>query len=243
MATSSFPESRCGCRAHGVCVVRVADWPHVHVWNSRLGLLKVVDTRSGKILSRLLVTDDPQIEKIDPAALEKADSEQLLRLRSLGYLVVSEGGRYAYYLPQQLVGGRGEPRQPGFVRRIDLATDPPKIIRTSKERQPDLAAGTATVSETVGRVFVLKDEPPRDFRHVPSNRIKVLSTDDLTLKHEIKPSLTDCNGLKTSRDGKYLYALDPEAGQMAVIDCATGREVKVLENLGKYPHVMITLAD
>jgi hypothetical protein len=36
---------------------------------------------------------------------------------------------------------------------------------------------------------------------------------------------------------------DSETGQVALIDTATRREVKVLQDLGKYRHVMIELAE
>jgi DNA-binding beta-propeller fold protein YncE len=132
---------------------------------------------------------------------------------------------------------------PGRVRKIDLTADPPKVVRTWKERQPDLESGIVAVSEKDGRIFVLKREPPREGRPMPSERFKVLSADDLTPKQDFKLSLVDCNELATSRDGKYLYALDSEAAKVAVIDSATGREVKVLEKLGKYPYIMIALAE
>ena len=77
---------------------------------------------------------------------------------------------------------------------------------------------------------------------MPSNHVKVLSADDLTVKQEIKLLLEDCNGLASSRDGKYLYAWHTEAAKVAVMDTATGRQVKVLENLAKNPDIVIALS-
>jgi hypothetical protein len=222
-------------RAHGVDVVSVADWPRVHVWNRNLSLLKVVDFRNGKIVSRLLVSDDPALEKTDPAELEKVDFDQLRRLKHIGWMLHT-GGRYTYYVPVSWA-------PPGRVRKIDLSANPPKIVRTWKERQPDLETGIVAVSEKDGRIFVLKRELPREGRPMRSERFKVLSADDLTPKQDFKLSLVDCNKLAISRDGKYVYALDSEAAKVAVIDSATGREVKVLENLSNHPYIMIALAE
>jgi hypothetical protein len=222
-------------RAHGVDVVSVADWPRVHVWNRNLSLLKVVDFGNGKIVSRLLVSDDPALEKTDPAELEKVDFDQLRRLKHIGWMLHTRG-RYTYYGPMSWA-------PPGHVRKIDLSANPPKVVRTWKERQPDLETGIVAVSEKDGRIFVLKRELPREGRPMPSERFKVLSADDLTPKQDFKLSLVDCNELAISRDGKYVYALDSEAAKVAVIDSATGREVKVLENLGNHPYIMIALAE
>jgi hypothetical protein len=222
-------------RAYGVDVVSVADWPRVHVWNRNLSLLKVVDFSNGKIVSRLLVSDDPALEKTDPAELEKVDFNQLRRLKQIGWMLHT-GGRYAYYVPMSWA-------PPGRVRKIDLSANPPKIVRTWKERQPDLETGIVAVSEKDGRIFVLKRELPREGRPMPFERFKVLSADDLTPKQDFKLSLVDCSKLAISRDGKYVYALDSEAAKVAVIDSATGREVKVLENLGNHPYIMIALAE
>jgi hypothetical protein len=221
-------------RAHGVDVVRVADWPRVHVWNRNLSLLKVVDTDNGKTLSTQLISDDPALAKTDPAELEKIDADRLLRVRKHWGWMLATGGRYAYYVPS------GEA---GCVRKIDLSADPPKVVRIWEERQPDLRAGIVAVSETAGHIFALKHELLREGRQAPSNRVNVLSADDLSAKQEFKLSLVNCCELATSRDGKYLYALDSDAAKVVVIDSATGREVKVLENLGKYPYIMIALAE
>jgi hypothetical protein len=221
-------------RAHGVDIVSVADWPRVHVWNRNLSLLYGVDFSTGEILSKLLISDDPALEKTDPAELEKIDADRLLRLKHHGWMLAT-GGRFACYVPMSWA-------PPGRVRKIDLSADPPKVVRTWKEPQPDLAAGIVAVSEKAGRIFVLEHEPPRAGRPMPSNHVKVLSADDLTVKQEIKLLLEDCNGLASSRDGKYLYAWHTEAAKVAVMDTATGRQVKVLENLAKNPDIVIALS-
>src|SRR5262249_22017486 len=139
-------------RAHVVDVVSVVDWPRVHVWNRNLSLLKVVDFSNGKVLSRLLVSDGPTLAKIDSAALERVDEGQLLRLKHNGWMLAT-GARYAYYVPMSWA-------PPGRVRKIDLAANPPKIVRTWKEdRQPEFGDGSVAVSEKASRIFVLKHEP------------------------------------------------------------------------------------
>src|SRR5262249_31000473 len=126
-------------RAHGVDIVSVADWPRVHVWNRNLNLLKVVDFNNGKTLSSLLISDDPALEKTDPAELEKIDADRHLRLKHHGWMLAT-GGRFAYYVPMACA-------PPGRVRKIDLSADPPKVVRTWNKRQPDLGAGIVAVSE------------------------------------------------------------------------------------------------
>jgi hypothetical protein len=222
-------------RAHGVDIVSVADWPRVHVWNRNLNVLYVVDFKTGEILSKLLISDDPALEKTDPAGLEKIEANRLLRLKHHGWMLAT-GGQFAYYVPMSWA-------PPGQVRKIDLSADPPKVVRTWKERQPDLGAGFVAVSEKAGRIFVVEQEPPRAGRPMPSNHVTVLSTDDLTLKQQVKLSLEDCDGLVTSRDGKFLYAWHTEGAKVAVIDSATGREIKVLGDLCKAPYLVIPLAE
>jgi hypothetical protein len=222
-------------RAYGVDVVSTADWPRVHVWNCNLNLLKVVDFSNGKTLSTLLISDDPALKKTEPAELEKIDADRLLRLKHRGWMLATGGG-FAYYVPMSWA-------PPGRVRKIDLSANPPKVVRTWKERQPDLGAGIVAVSEKAGRIFELEHDPPRQGRAMPSNHVKVLNADDLTVKQQIKLSLEDCDGLATSRDGKYLYAWHTEGAKVAVIDCVTGREIKVMENVGKAPYIVIPLAE
>ena len=42
-------------------------------------------------------------------------------------------------------------------------------------------------------------------------------------------------------DGKYLCALNAEEAKLAVVDTATGRQVKALENVGTYPYMVRAL--
>jgi hypothetical protein len=53
-------------------------------------------------------------------------------------------------------------------------------------------------------------------------------------------SLTNCDCLAASHDGKYLYALDRKGG-MAVVDISSGKEVKVLRDVGNHPALVLAL--
>jgi RNA polymerase sigma factor (sigma-70 family) len=226
-------------RCHGVDFLRVADWPQVHVFNGMLSLLEVVDFDSGTIRSRLLLSDDPSVAKVDPTELEKPENNLLFRLRGTGG-VVADGGRYAYYVPQPPVD-RGE--QPGFMRKIDLSANPPKVVRQGEERAKDLRPGPAAVSEAGGALFIVQAQPPLAGSPQPSRRLRIFSTKDLTLQREVELSLKDCQGLEVSRDGKYVYVLNPDQAKLAVLDAVTGKEVKVLDQVGKYPYIMIPLPE
>jgi RNA polymerase sigma factor (sigma-70 family) len=223
--------------SYGVELLRVADWPRVQLWNSYLGLLEVADLDRGRIVSRLLLTDGlPANISRNPAELEKADARQMMRLRHRGHVIAGE--RYAYYLPTPRWDSR-EP--PGLSKKIDLTANPPRVVLRGKERQPALR--TAAVSEPVGALFVLKDERSRDGRELPSRRVKVISTKDLTLQREFDLPVKEAAPLATSQDGKYLYALDRDQAKLAVIDTATGRPVKVLSHVGKYPYLLIPMPE
>ena len=68
-------------------------------------------------------------------------------------------------------------------------------------------------------------------------------TSDLKLQRALKTSVDDINELEASRDGKYLYALDSQAGDLGVIDTNTGREVNILKSVGAYPLLVMPLPD
>jgi hypothetical protein len=51
-------------RSYGFRIVRVADWPRVHIWNTMLGLLKVADQKNGKVTSKPhIILAVPETEK------------------------------------------------------------------------------------------------------------------------------------------------------------------------------------
>jgi hypothetical protein len=223
-------------RSYGVQLLRVADWPRVQLWNSYLGLLEVADLDRGQIVSRLFLTDDlPAEASRNAAELEKADARRMMRLRHRGQVIA--GGRYAYYVPT-----RYSPREPpGLMKKIDLTANPPRVVLRSKDRPPALWA--AAVSESAGALFVLKDERARDGRQLPARRVMVFSTKDLTLQRAFDLPLKDGSRLTASRDGKYLYALDPDKAKLVVIDAVSGRPVKILSQVGKYPYLLIAMPE
>jgi hypothetical protein len=219
-------------RCRGVDFVSVANWPRVHVLNQTVTLLEVVDFRTGDILSRLPLGDDPALNGLDPASLERADFKMILRLRHNG-AVLPGGGRYAYYIP----------RGSGFLKKIDLLANPPQVVRKSEKREAGLNFVIAAASEAAGRLFVLEYKSNDRLTHEPSRTVKVFRTTDFTLQRPIELPVTDCQNLQVSREGKYLYALDAEAAKLAVVDAASGREVKVWKTSCTYPLLMIALPD
>jgi hypothetical protein len=146
--------------------------------------------------------------------------------------VVTSDGKNAYYVPHNATGQ---------LRKIDLAADPPKVVRTSEEPQPQLEARTAVVSETAGALYVAEFKIKPDGTGVlPSPLVKTFHTQTLAAAADINLSLTDCDCLAASRDGKYLYALD-FAGGMSVVDTSSGKEIKVLRDVGKHPALVLAL--
>jgi hypothetical protein len=131
--------------------------------------------------------------------------------------------------------------EPGFLKKIDLAAEPPKMACQGDKREPDLRARIVAASEPAGALFVLEDRRNPQFTHEPSRRVKVFNASDLKFQRTIELPLTDCHCLQVSRDGKYLYALDAEEAKLAVVDIALGRQVKVLENVGTYPYFLRAL--
>lgn len=229
-------------RSYGVRILRVSDWPKVQIWVGYPALLEVVDFETGKILSRLPIADDPLLEKMDPLKIEK-DQHLLYRIKGQGSVIAGDG-RYAYFVPYPPPRGPGvapPPPKPGYLRKIDLAAQPPKVIGKGEEPQPDLGSGI--VSEAAGKLFIVQDKRNEEPNNAPSNRIKVFGTKDLKLEKEIRLSINECEILSASRDGKLLYALDPESAKLAVIDVATGKEIKVLDKLGTYPEVILPLPE
>jgi hypothetical protein len=151
--------------------------------------------------------------------------------------VLAGAGRYAYYIPAPPLPNLGKP---GFFKKIDLAVDPPVVIRKGVEPQTDL--GTTAISDNAGALFSVKCVPPKDEAAQPSRRIKVFSTADFKFQKEIVVSLKDCQRLVASRDGKYVYGLNPTEAKVAVMEVPTGREAKVIE-VGAYPWMIIPLPE
>ena len=235
-------------RCHGVSFLRVADWPRVHIWNGRTGLVKVVNFDTGEIQSRLALGDDPELAKLDPLEREAADDLTMMQLRGAGF-VATETGKHGYYIPRQS-GDNGHPARyrkgPGFLRKVDLAALPPEVVRQGEQREDDLRPGPTAVSEAAGALFVLELQGgPNGL--IASRRMKVFSTSDLKLHREIElpfEPTTDQVRLKASCDGKYLYAVDPRQPRLAVIEIATGLPLKAIgAEVGNYPHILIPLPE
>jgi hypothetical protein len=195
-----------------VVFLSIAQWPRIAVWNYHGSSIEVLDVHANSIRSVLrLQADTP------------------------GAFVVTSDGKHAYYVPQH------SPQAAGYLRRIDLTTDPPKVIRTSEERHPYLRARVAAVSETAGAIFVGEDKiDPEGMRLLPSPSVKTFHTLTLAPAGDIELSLTDCDCLAASQDGKYLYALD-RAGGMSVVEIATRKEAKVLRDVGAHPGMVFAL--
>src|SRR5262249_55096214 len=153
---------------------------------------------------RLGLDDDDVLRRIDPEELEKPDilNELQLRLSPVRGRVVPTEARYAYYVPKQFAR-----REPGFLKKIDLAVEPPKVVLKGEKPAPDLRPDVAAASETGKALFVVQQKID-GAAEVASRRVKVFSTVDLTLQSEMDLPLTDCDQLEASHDGKYMYALD-----------------------------------
>jgi hypothetical protein len=186
-------------RSYGVGILRVADWPRVHIVDYHAGLLKVVDFKTGKTLSRLPLADDPALDNIDPADLEKPDNKLIpQQLKGRGRPIAGEG-RYAYLLPYAAIPHPAWPlrsQEPGFLRKIDLTANPPKVIL--KGEKPVLDIRWGIVSESAGFLFVVQEAYNRKSTHEPSKRIKIFSAKDLKLLKEIDLSINDCHSLAAS---------------------------------------------
>jgi hypothetical protein len=226
-------------RSYGVSFIRVADWPRIVVWNANVGLLETVDLAWGQIMNRLYLCDYALPSNTTPADLDKAETPLIFAIRGEGS-VISDGGRYAYYIPTR-------PTRPNYItpvlKKIDLSVDPPKVVRQSPRDGDGLRAGVVCGD----RLYVVKDERdkprPNNGVPLPSWSIKVFRISDLSQQREIQASVNAIDELEASRDGKYLYALDCEAGHLDVIDTRTRREVSMLKNVGVYPLFMIALPD
>jgi hypothetical protein len=223
-------------RSWGVQIVQVAHWPRVHLWNATVGLLQVADLATSKITRKLYLGDDPEAAKATPEKLENADKRWLYdRVRFRGVLIA--GDRYAYYLPRQ----PWKNQEPGYLKKIDLACDPPNVIHRADKPELALHPGPAVASEPVGHLFVVQKPFPAGNQRQPARRVRVYATKDLRLQQEFDLPVADCHCLEVSSDGKYLYALDSTAAQVAVLDAATCKQVRMLTNVGKYPHLLLAV--
>ncbi len=230
-------------RSRSIRFLRVADWPTVQIWNSYLGAIESVDLSSGKIQSRVGLYDDPRLQNYDPSYFEKPEigGKLYLSLSTVKGEVVTRDGRYAYYIPQQ--PHTRQQQDPGYIRKIDLTVHPPKVVKKSDDRQHDLRSTVAVVTGSPREtLFVVKDKVNTKGSNLEDSRsIRVFSTVDLKFLKEIELSISDCGFLEASRDGEYVYALDRENGRLAVVDVATGREFRVLDSIGKYPVIVLSL--
>lgn len=219
--------------------LRVRDWPRVQFWNGHVNIVEAVDASSGKILSRLPLAydDDPVLRLYDPTVLEQPEIGNLyFRLAPNGGVIF--GGRYGYYLSEARPTRNVEA---GFIQKIDLSANPPKVIRKGKKREPGLYAGLAAATDAGGAIFVVT-KPKDGAKEETSRRIRIYNSVDLEFLNEIELSLSEINRLKASPDGKYIYALHRAAAKLAVIDVSTGREVKVLK-VGQYPWLVVPLPE
>jgi hypothetical protein len=227
-------------RARSVTFLRIADWPQITVWNHHLGALEVLDLDDNSILTRVPIGDDPVLATFDPQHLERPNIGELSRRLGFRGDVVSVDGAHAYYIP--LHSAQLTTRRPvGHLRKIDLTASPPAVVLVSEKPMPHLQARVATVSETAGALFVAERKfAPETWDVLPSRRVKVFHTLTLEPAAEIELSLSDITCLSASHDGKYLYAVD-RAGGMSVVDIATGRELKVLRDVGNHPALVLAL--
>ena len=222
--------------------LRLSDWPRVHLWNSSLAVVEVVDVSTGKILSRLPLDydDDLTLKTLDPTALEKPEIGELSMHLGANGVVISGGDRFAYYVPQPT---RNPTAEPGHIQKIDLTAVPPKVVRKGDQREAGLRASFSAASDQGGGLFVVARNGKDPTKQEASRRLKIFSTLDLKFQIEIEATIPDINGLRTSMDGKYLYLLNRDQAKIAVLDVRTGKETKVLSTVGKYPWMILALPE
>jgi hypothetical protein len=226
-------------RGQGLVFLRLADWPRILLWDQALAVIQQIDLTTGAIDNTLRLGAFPPLDLVDPKELEKPIGNLDFRLGSQGTVCGEPSGRYAYYIPRV----HGEPDlKPGRLMKIDLAVSPPKVIREGKEPQPDLY-GISAISEPGHAIFALKYKTPPGKSYQPSNELKIFSSLDLNFQDEIKISLRNVDSLRASWDGRYMYALDPDEAKLSVISIATGKEIKVLDNIGKVPTMVLALPE
>lgn len=226
-------------RARAVQFLRVADWPRIVLWNHHLGAIEVINTNTGTIDKRLPLGDDTQLDTIDPEVLESPNIGKLILRLGFRGSVITDDGEYAYYIPQQ-PAQPGQPRFVGRIRRISIREETPKVLVTS-ELAPHLRAKVATVSKVAGALFVVENKTADNGYHqLPSARIKCYQTTDLKPITDIQLSITDCDYLVVSRDGTVLYALNEE-GVISVVEVTSGKERKILKNVGTRPAIAYVL--
>lgn len=226
-------------RARSVQFLRSTEWPRITVWNHFLGAIEVLDLSADSVLTHVPLGDDKVLANADARYLEKPNIGSLVHRLGFWANMVTSDGKHAYYVSEHVHQPNRHPL--GFLRKIDLTTDPARVVLQFDERQSNLKARVAAVSETAGALFVAEDRrDPSKGLVLPSSLVKTFHTSTLKPASDIQLSLTDCYCLAASRDGKYLYALD-FAGGMAVVDISTGKEVKVLPNVGVHPGLVLAL--
>jgi hypothetical protein len=213
------------CRS--VDFVSLNQWPKVIALNQTTSELLTIDLDRGDIVHSLTVAEPARV------------SFMPMRLRGL---CLSDDGRNAYFLP----------RKSGLLKKIDMSGEP-QVATARGADESNLRQNVAAVSERAGRIFILDDRRTPMSAYDPTRWIKVFSAADLRFQQEIELPLADCHALATSHDGKYLYAIGPLDGppfaelsitrsRLAVIDAASGRELKILE-AGQRPALVFPVAE
>jgi hypothetical protein len=189
------------------------DWPRVTVFGLE-GAVHVLDFDQGKQISKV---------DVEPRAM------------SIWGRMISDDGKFGYYIPQS-----SGSRPAGQLQRMDLTADPPKSIRSSEQFESGLRARVSAVSETSGALLIAEQKWVGG-GHFPSPCIKFFHA--LTLSHarDVNVSLSDCDSISTSTDGKYAYVVDYQRGGLSVVEISSGQEVKVLNDVGKHPAFVVAL--
>jgi len=220
--------------SRGLVFLRVTDWPRIQVWNGHLGAVEAVDLSLGQIMHRVAVGDDAELAGRALTELEKPNIGDLyFKLNALRGNVISGGDRHAYYVPWK----------PGTLKRIDLASDPPRVVVQGTKQYEDLKSDIAVASERAEAVFVAVKGKQRGASLERSQRVRVFHPSELSQTAEFEVPLDGFDRLETSRDGKYLYALDWKKGRVAVINAKTYQHVKTLDQVGTFPEMIMALPE
>jgi hypothetical protein len=221
-------------RSRGLVFLRVTDWPRIQVWNGLLGAVEVIDLSRGQIANRVAVGDDAELAGRDLMELEKPNiGDVYFKLNAMRGDMVGGGESHAYYVPWK----------PGTLKRIDVASDPPRVVAHGAKQYEDLKADIAAASERAGAVFVAVRNQRGDGRLDRCQRIRAFRTSDLSQIAEAEVPLDGFDRLEMSKDGKYVYALDRKKARIAVIDAKTYQHVKTLDQVGTRPVMIIALPE
>ncbi len=203
-------------------------WPQVDLTNRGYGTIQTIDFSSGKIVNRLLVTDNPAARTLDPELMEKKGPPDVEMLYS-GVCTPTPTGRSAYFIP--------EPRIPGWIKRIDLTQRPPAIVAASQVVHGDLDSFRAAASDEArvlcvarGRLLGLGEVGLPDPRHV-----KIFNSVTLDLIRVIELDMT-FSYMLISCDGTQLYLVGHEPPSIIeVMDTKTGKILNTFRDLVKWP--------